>query len=517
VRRIRVLDASLRDGDQAAGFAFSPEAKLALARALAEAGVDIIETGFPLSSRADFEGCRRAALEIADFSGETGRGVLTAVMCRGRPRDIAGTAKVFAGGLSGVLHLSLPVSKTHIAAKLRATEKTVLAMAKEAAAFAAGLCSHVELGAEDASRADPDFLADYCETALEAGAGVINIADTLGALCPDQLAGLASFLIKRVPRFASGQAVLSVHCHNDMGLACANTLAAIRAGCGQIEVTVCGIGERAGNAALEEVFANLEAHPEVYDARTGLAAEKLKPLINIAARAAGTAGSLMKPLSGWNTRAHSSGIHQQGISRRGGIYCLPVIEKFDLVPERIVLSRHSGQAGVKLFAKRCCALELDNETAQSLTALVKEAPGPLTGITEFLCMLADRGKAGIPAPLVCSYFSLAYEENLNGKEAPSARVRIHALVLRDGQPGCEVSGEAETEAEAVLNAANALSDCGLRLHYSAVNGCGNKIRLYAEITAAGKLYAAERIGRRTGRLLFECCLDVINAIGACCA
>jgi 2-isopropylmalate synthase len=510
VRRIRVFDSSLRDGDQAAGFAFSPEAKLSLARSLAEAGADIIETGFPLSSQADFTACRRAALELADFHGEPGHRALTALMCRAKPRDIRETARVFAGGLEGVLHLSLPVSKAHIEAKLRTTEKAVLALARQAASFAAGLSSRVEMGAEDSSRADPDFLADYCETVLEAGAGVVNIADTMGVLCPGQLAGLVSSLMEKVPRFASGEAVLSVHCHNDMGLACANTLAGIQAGCGQIEVTVCGVGERAGNAALEEVFANLEARPKVYGARTGLIAEKLKPLVRLAAALSGTAASPMKPVGGWNARAHSSGIHQQGISRGAEIYRLPVIEKLDPVPERIVLSRHSGQAGLRLFAKRCCNRDLDEETAARLSVLVKDAPGPLTGITEFLCMLAASGQAqeDIPAPFVCTNFSAAY---LDGGAETKSSVRIRAGVLRRANPGGEVSGAGETEAEAVLNAANSFSEHRLELTYSAINGCGNKIRLYAEIAAAGKLYALERIGRQSGRLLFECCLDALNA------
>jgi 2-isopropylmalate synthase len=508
VRRIRVFDASLRDGDQAAGFAFSPEAKLSLARSLAEAGVDIIETGFPLSSRTDFETCRRAALEMADFRGEKGRRVLTALMCRGKIQDITETAKVFAGGLEGVLHLSLPVSKAHIEAKLRTTEKAVLALARQAVGLAAGLSSHVELGAEDASRARPDFLADYCETALDAGARTINIADTLGALCPEQFAGLVAFLMEKVPRFASGEAVLSVHCHNDMGLACANTLAAVQAGCGQMEVTVCGIGERAGNAALEEVFANLEARPEVYRARTGLAPEKLKSLVRLAAGLTGTAASPMKPVCGWNARAHSSGIHQQGVSRRRGIYGLPIMEKLSLVPERIVLSRHSGQAGVRLLAKRCFALDLDKEAAARVTALVKDAPGPLTGISEFLCMLAVPEDA---APLVCTRFSAVCTGGA-GTEENQTGVRVSAVVSRRGRPGgSEVSGEGPTETAAVLNAAQTLSEDGLKLTYSAMNGCGNKIRLYAEIIAAGKLCAVERIGPQSGLLLFECCLDALNA------
>jgi 2-isopropylmalate synthase len=172
VRRVTIFDTTLRDGDQA--FSFGGREKIALALVLAEAGVDVIETGFPLSGRMDFEVCRTAARELR---------TVTAVMCRGLPRDIAESAKVFSGGVPGILHISLPVSKIHIEAKLGKTEGELIVLAREAVSFAAGLAGEVELGAEDAFRADRNFLLEYCQAALEAGARRINIADTLAACC----------------------------------------------------------------------------------------------------------------------------------------------------------------------------------------------------------------------------------------------------------------------------------------------------------------------------------------------
>jgi 2-isopropylmalate synthase len=513
VRRITVFDTTLRDGDQAAGFAFSVKQKLAIARELAEAGVDIIETGFPLSSSADFDVCRLAARELAG----TQRKVLTAVLCRGRLEDIRETARVFEGGLPGVLHISLPVSKNHIGVKLGKTEKDVLKMAAEAVSFAAGLASDVELGGEDASRADPAFLLDYCAAAVTAGASRVNIADTVGAMTPEKFYELVDFLFKGIPQFSSGKAVLSVHCHNDLGLACANTLAAIKAGCGQIEVSVSGIGERAGNAALEEVYANLEAHPDEYAAYTGIEAEKIGGLVSLTAEASGAA-FLIKPLAGWNTRAHSSGIHQQGLSRDGETYTLGVLERINLVPERIVLSRHSGQAGVQLFAKRYCGLDLDEDALSRIASLIKAPGRGSTGITEFLCMLAglEKPAAGVPPPLVCVSFSAAHRLSVNETgETPFVRAAALVAPFRSAEKSREAAAEAESESAAVLELAAAFSGIRLALKKLRINGCGNRIRLYAEISAAGKLYALERSGASSGMLLFQCCLDVINAQSRC--
>jgi 2-isopropylmalate synthase len=503
MRRIRLFDTTLRDGDQAAGFAFPAEKKLSLARALADAGVDIIETGFPLSSPAEFEVCRRIALELS--------GPLTAVMCRGRLKDIEETAKVFEGGIPGVLHISLPVSKIHIAVKLGMTEKELLRLAVEAVSFASGLVPAVELGAEDASRADPAFLLDYCAAALEAGAGIINMADTLGICSPLQIADLAALLQRKIPPLASGEAVLSVHCHNDFGLACANTLAAIAAGCRQAEVSVSGIGERAGNAALEEVAANLLVHPELYHARTGIHPQKLAPLALLAAESSGTAGSPIKPLSGWNIRSHSSGIHQQGLSKRTETYSLPVMEDLTLSPERIVLSRHSGQSGVALFARLYCGLELEGETLARVTGLVKAAPGTATGITEFICILADL--RALPAAYRGPLRWVSFSET-----ADAVRYRIRASLRRykEGAPSGKsypLRGEGNTLAGAALGAVSAFTGIPLRLRRLAVNGTGELFRLYAEISAPGTgLYAVERTGAVPGLLLLECCLDAVNGM-----
>jgi 2-isopropylmalate synthase len=443
-------------------------------------------------------------------------------MCRGRREDIAETAKVFGGGRPGILHISLPVSRIHIEAKLGRTEGELLRLAGDLAAYAGGLVEEIELGAEDATRAERNFLLDYCGIAVEGGVKTVNIADTLGLSWPGEFAGLVSFLRKGVPAFGErppgspGGAALSVHCHNDFGLAGANTLAAAEAGCDQVELSVSGIGERAGNAALEEVYLNLKARPGLYRAETGIVPEKLRNLVALVSEFSGASFSPMKPVSGWNIRAHGSGIHQHGLSRKGETYSPPVLESLGLSPERIVLSRHSGLAGLRLFARRYCGFEPDAKTGERLLDLVKAAPGPLTGLTEFLSMAADLDALppAYPRPLVCRSFGEAFSAGQGKDPAYSFRAAVanHGL----SGPPREASGAGETQALAALDLTWRLTGRKLRFARIGLSGGGGRIRLYAEILKegggeeAGGEAAFERIGPSAGLLLFQCCLDAVN-------
>jgi 2-isopropylmalate synthase len=478
-----------------------------LAFALAETGVDVIETGFPLSGKIDFEFCRAAARELVDFS----EGLLTAVMCRGRRQDIAESAKIFAGGIPGILHISLPVSRIHIEAKFGKGEKEIAVLAREAVTFAAGLAAKVEIGAEDAFRADRNFLVEYCAAALDAGAEIINIADTLGTASPVETRDLVEFLCARIPAFISSpeKAVLSIHCHNDLGLACANTLAALEAGCGQAELTVSGIGERAGNAALEEVAANIALGSKKVGLYTNLRPEKFPPLLNLAAEAAGCAFSLMKPLSGWNARSHSSGIHLQGLAKNTETYSFPALEPWITAPERIVLSRHSGRAGIALFARRYCGLSLDEKTLDSMSGEIKKSE-TVTGITEFLRLLFDLGKlpGGFPGPLICVSFTAAFSSIPNPRVSVEAALRVYGGT----EPERPVSGAGKNEAEAVSAVLKSAGYSPPEFSRVSLNGYGGRLRLYAELAfPSGRAYALERAGSSPAEILFLCGRDALNA------
>jgi 2-isopropylmalate synthase len=488
VRRIIIFDTTLRDGDQAAGFAFTKEEKITLARLLFAAGADIVESGFALASSLDYEVCRELA---AEFPGAT------ALMCRCDKNEIVRTAKLFKGVQAGILHISLPVGRELAMAKMGIAEREILAMAKEAASIALDCgAASVELGAEDAVSADREFLADYCRTALEAGARTINIADTMGRSLPRQMGDLVSFLCDRVGEFRTQEAVLSVHCHNDLGLATANTLSAIEAGCSQAEVTALGIGERAGNAALEEVWANLRS----VNAFCGVVGERLKPLIRTA-MSFSRAVSPLKPISGWNARAHSSGIHQHGVQNGG---YLPSIEQ-PIAPERIVLSRHSGRSGVLLFARRYCNVDLGEKPRllRKLTEALKNGGEPTIGITEFLALIASFDSSFI-SPMICSSY-------LETFEAKGEKIRFEIkATLRHINTEIVLFGRGRNTLEAISAAAPKLS-----IESVSVAGHNGNFRLYAEITAAsGRLYAIERSGNAAGKLLLECCLDAINGEAA---
>jgi 2-isopropylmalate synthase len=352
----------------------------------------------------------------------------------------------------------------------------------------------------------------------------VNIADTLGLSSPGEFAGLVSFLKKGVPAFGEGGAALSVHCHNDFGLAGANTLAAVEAGCGQVELSVSGLGERAGNAAFEEVYASLKARPGLYRVETGIVSGKIRNLVVLVSEFSGASFSPMKPVSGWNIRSHGSGIHQHGLSRKGETYSPPVLESLGLSPERIVLSRHSGLAGLRLFARRYCGFEPDAAAGEKLLDLVKAAPGPLTGLTEFLCMAADLDAlpAEYPRPLVCRSFGETFTA-LAGEE-PVYRFRAllasHNAASRNASGSLrEAAGAGKTEALAALDLAYRLTGRKLQFTRIGLSGGGGRIRLYAELLEqggeqeAGKeggIAAFERIGPSTGLLFFQCCLDALN-------
>jgi hypothetical protein len=278
---------------------------------------------------------------------------------------------------------------------------------------------------------------------------------------------------------ASGLAI-EMHAHDDLGLATANTLAAIRAGASHVNTTVNGLGERAGNAALEEAAVNCALKPERYGS-TGIIQEKLPPLLELVEELTGITGP-MKPLRGWNIHAHGSGIHQQGISLNRETYIPKEFEEWISIPERISLSRHSGRAGIALYARRYLGLELDNKSCTVLAEHIKAEDA--WGLTEFLVLLHELALVpDYPAPLL---------------------------------PPDEISGDMALALEAAENYTGRKID----LIKTAVTGVYRKatskspsayFRLYAEICCGGRLYALERRGRSLGRLLFQCCLDASNA------
>ncbi|MDR2643106.1 MAG: hypothetical protein LBC74_09965 [Planctomycetaceae bacterium] len=508
MRRLMFFDTTLRDGDQAAGIAFDRATKRSLAIVLANSGVDIIEAGFPLSSQQDFDACCDIISVLRDFP------VKVAVICGAGIADIGNTAAIL--NKNCVLHITLPVSDLHISTFFGISRNELIKKARAVTSYAAGLAASIEIGAEDATRADTDFLYEYCNVVIESGAKVVNIADTVGLFVPSQVELLVQHLRSRVDGFAANKAGLSIHCHNDCGLAVANTLAAIQAGCDQVEVTVGGIGERAGNAALEEVIINLILHPEIYNVYTGVKSGQLACLVNQFYSAVGIVSGRMKPLVGWNVRAHASGIHQKGI-KVAEVNYLPerladylynnsddVCQVYNSVPERVVLSRHSGKAGIGMFAAQLGLGQIDDDKIDQLLKRIKNSVLHFWGITEFL-LLAKALK--LPAmnsiePISCTGYSECY----SGSE-------YNVSIMLSG--GETILGNGVDPNSALLSAVSKISNLNIKINKTELTASNGNYRLYTELLSTNNksndtITAIERCGNHPNRLLFECILDVIN-------
>jgi len=507
VRRLRVLDATLRDGDQAAGFAFPLRAKLEIARALAASGVDIIEAGFPLSSALDGEACALIAEEFASRSNAQPNTPLIAFMCRARPDEISKTASFFRSNTRGILHLSLPVSDLHITSKLGLDRTALLERAVESVRVARTLACEVEMGAEDATRADRDFLVEYCDAVTSAGARTVNIADTVGHALPLEFADLVAYLRSAVSAFRDGSSIISVHCHNDLGLASANTLGAIGARCGQIEVCALGLGERAGNAALEEIAAILDTRLDTYNVYTGLIPSEIGNLTRLVSSYAGTSLSSLKPVTGSNIRAHASGIHQHGISRSSETYKSFDAEKFDTVPERIVLSRHSGRSGVEMAARQYAGVQLTSSQSECFLERIKETlrdDESLFGITEFLLLLKAEGLFNNPV-LSCRELVLSVIDGRSVLSGKFMRDCFHESRF------IHETGHGVALVDTAIDLINRLCKREISPRAISISGYGNGDAFRWRVNIDDFGMAFERTGVDQNRLIIETLLDVVNS------
>ncbi len=334
--RVYIFDTTLRDGEQSPGATMNQREKVRLARQLETLGVDIIEAGFPAASQGDFE----AVAAIACAVGE----VQVAGLCRAMPADIDRAWDAVKGAKNPRIHTFLASSPLHMEFKLRKKPEEVLQMAEAAVKRAAGYTRNVEFSAEDASRSDREFLARLCALVIDAGASTVNIPDTVGYAQPAEFAELIEYLLATVPN--AKKAVFAVHCHNDLGLGVANTLAALKAGARQCEVTVSGIGERAGNAALEEVVMALHTRQPYYELTCGVKTEQLYPTCRLLSRIIGQPIPPYKAITGTNAFAHESGIHQAGMLKDRRTYEIMTPQSIGRSGTDLVLGKHSGRAAV---------------------------------------------------------------------------------------------------------------------------------------------------------------------------
>ena len=348
-RRIQIFDTTLRDGEQSPGIALRPEEKEEVAEQLERLGVDVIEAGFAAASPGDFEGVRAVAA--------VARRATVATLCRTRREDLDAGADALRDARRSRIHIFLATSPIHMEKKLRLTPDEVVAQAAWAVAYASSRVDEVEFSCEDATRSDPSFVARVCREVIAAGADVVNLPDTVGFALPNEYAWFFGEVRRLCPELES--VTVSAHCHDDLGLAVANSLAAVEAGVGQVECTVNGIGERAGNAALEEIVMALRVRHDSLGVETGIDPAEIGPSSALVARLTGYDVPPNKAIVGANAFAHEAGIHQDGLLKDTSTY--QIIEPKELgLAMTLPLGKHSGRHA---FARACteAGLQLDEE------------------------------------------------------------------------------------------------------------------------------------------------------------
>src|SRR5580692_7626577 len=344
---VRIFDTTLRDGEQCPGATMTSAEKLEVARALARLGVDVIEAGFPAASPDDLAAVRSIATTVGTRAVEGRPSSEPPIICglaRASRGDIDRAYEAVKVAARPRVHLFLATSELHMKHKLRMSRADVLTRIDEMVAHAKSLCADVEFSPEDAGRSDPEFLYEVLERAIKAGATTLNIPDTVGYTTPDEFGAMIAGIREHVP--GAKDVVLSVHCHNDLGLATANALAGIMAGARQAEVTINGIGERAGNTSLEEIVMTLATRSAKFGLKTGIDTTQLYRLSRLVSSVTGMVVQPNKAIVGANAFAHESGIHQDGMLKHQATYEIMRPESVGLTQTRLVLGKHSGRAAL---------------------------------------------------------------------------------------------------------------------------------------------------------------------------
>ena len=422
--------------------------KLAVARQLARLKVDVIEAGFPVISNGDFESVKDIATQI--------KGPIIAGLARCVPKDIdaAGEA-VKPAGAKGRIHVFLATSKIHREHKLNKAQDQIIKLAVEGIKRAKGYVEDVEFSPEDGSRTEPDFLIKVCQAAVEAGATTVNIPDTVGWAVPGEFGALISELYNSVEAFKTGKAIISVHCHNDLGLAVANSLAAVQAGARQVECTVNGIGERAGNASLEEVVMALNTRADYYAGfKTGIKTQEIVKTSRLVAAMSGLFVQRSKAIVGENAFAHASGIHQDGVIKKRETY--EIIDPVDVGwgATELPLTKHSGRAAVASRLKHLGFKMNDAEVAQIFAAFKEIGDKKKFVYDDDLTALVDGHIAEVPETWHLDYLNVVS----GGKTVPTATVILRRADAKGKEPQVlQDAGTGDGPVDAALKAIDRLT------------------------------------------------------------
>ncbi|HKT74901.1 MAG TPA: 2-isopropylmalate synthase [Steroidobacteraceae bacterium] len=385
--RVLIFDTTLRDGEQSPGCSMAQPEKLRVARALAELGVDVIEAGFPAASRGDWEAVNAVAREV--------QGSTICGLARCNREDIDLVAKALRDAPRRRIHVFLATSAIHRQYKLNMAQEEILRTAAEGVRYARELCDDVEFSPEDASRTELEFLSQVVEAAIDAGASTVNIPDTVGYTVPDEFAELFRYLRKNVRGIDKIR--LSVHCHDDLGMAVANSLTAVVAGARQIECTINGIGERAGNCSLEEVVMALKTREAFFNVHTNIQTTRLYPTSRLVSSITGMPIPRNKAVVGENAFAHESGIHQHGMLKHHSTYEILRPQDVGLSRSQLVLGKHSGRHAFRDRVKEL-GFDLDelelNRVFEEFKALADKKKELFDGDIEALVLRAENASAG---------------------------------------------------------------------------------------------------------------------------
>ncbi|MBP5208935.1 MAG: 2-isopropylmalate synthase [Clostridia bacterium] len=351
MRKIKIFDTTLRDGEQSPGCSMNLQEKLDIARQLVRLGVDVIEAGFPASSKGDAEAVTAIASAV--------KGAVVCALARCVRSDIDAAAKALSQAEHPRIHVFIATSEIHMQYKLKMSREQVLDAVRECVSYARSLCGDVQFSAEDATRSDRGFLCRVLQTAADAGAATLNIPDTVGYTTPAEMASLIEYVKEHVK--GADSLTLAAHCHNDLGLAVANSLSAVAAGAGQVECTVNGIGERAGNAALEEIVMGLKIRGDATDACTGVDTTQIYRTSRLVYATVGAHAPKNKPIVGDNAFSHEAGIHQHGVMNDRRTYEIMRPEDIGVTERNMSLGKHSGRHA---FEKRLAELGYTPDKAQ---------------------------------------------------------------------------------------------------------------------------------------------------------
>jgi 2-isopropylmalate synthase len=362
MKQLIIFDTTLRDGEQSPGFSMNLQEKLKLAEQIAQMGADVIEAGFPIASHGDFESVRQIAQTVRECE--------VCGLARTKKEDIDRAWEALKEAEKPRIHTFIATSDIHLTYKLNITREQAIQNAVEAVSYARERCDRIEFSAEDASRSDPDFLVEIFTAVIDAGASVINVPDTVGYAVPWEYGQLIAYLHQQIPNI--DRAVISVHCHNDLGLGVANSLAGLMNGALQVECCINGIGERAGNASLEEIVMAVQTRQNVFGMQTRVNTRELYPSSCLLSEITGNTVQRNKAIVGVNAFAHEAGIHQDGVIKNPLTYEIMTPESVGAPVNQLVIGKHSGRRALSKKASDLgfdCSGNLLNQLYEEVTAL----------------------------------------------------------------------------------------------------------------------------------------------------